>query len=82
MPGNFWADNCGSFSTPQMATLYDRFQTKDSSLSHDVAVIQWIMFYHKNSMTTGVITLRRIYVTSLIMTVSAEHFLIEIMFIL
>ena len=35
-------------------------------LSHDVAVIQWIASCHKNRMTTRVVTLWRVYVTSLL----------------
>ena len=53
-----------------------------SFLSYDVAVIQWITSCYKNRMTTRVITLWRVHVTSLTMSMSAMHFLIEIMFIL
>ena len=52
------------------------------TLSHDVAVIQWITSCHKNRMTTRVITLLRVHVTSLTTSVSAMRFRIEIMFIL
>ena len=50
--------------------------------SMDVAVIQWITSCHENRMTIGVITPWHEYETSLRMSVSAMHFLIEIMFIL
>ena len=50
--------------------------------SYDVAVNQWITSYHKNRMTTLVITLWRVYVTSLTTSVSTMRSLIEIMFIL
>ena len=52
------------------------------NLSYDVAVIQWITSCHKNRMTTCVITLWRVYVTSLTTSVSAMRFLFEIMLIL
>ena len=52
-----------------MTTLSVIIMTK-CSLSYDVAVIQWIMSYHKNCMTTRVLTLWRV------------RFLIEILFIL
>ena len=55
---------------------------KDLNLSYDVAVIQWITSYHKNRMTTRVITLRRKRVTSLTTSMSTMRFLIEIIFIL
>ena len=51
-------------------------------LSYDVAVIQWITSRHKNRRTICVITLWHVSVTSLTMSVSTMHFLIEIMFIL
>ena len=54
----------------------------DVSLSHNVAVIQWITSCHKNQMTTHVVTLWRVHVTSLTMSVSTMSFQIEIMFIL
>ena len=41
-----------------------------TKLSYDVAVIQWITSSHKNYMTTRVITLWRVSVTSLTMSVS------------
>ena len=44
--------------------------------------IQWITSCHKNRMTTRIITLRRVYVTSLTTSMSTMYFLIEIMFIL
>ena len=47
-------------------------------LSYDVAVIQWITSCHKNRMTTRVITLWRVHVTSLTMSVSLVRFLVEI----
>ena len=50
-----------------------------SILSYDVAIIQWIMSCHKNRMTTRVITLWRVDVTSLTMSVSTVHFLLEIL---
>ena len=49
-----------------------------NNLSYDVAVIQWITSYHKNHMTTRVITLWRANVTSLTTSVSTMRFLIEI----
>ena len=52
------------------------------SLSHDVAVIQWITSCHKNRMTTRVITLWHVDVTSLRTTVSTMRFVCQIMFIL
>ena len=51
-------------------------------LSYGVAVIQWIMSCHKNRMTTRVITLWRVYVTSLTTSVATMRFNIEQMFIL
>ena len=53
-----------------------------ASLSYDVAFSQWITSCHKNHMTTRVITLWRVDVTSLTMSVSTMCFLAEIMFIL
>ena len=55
---------------------------KDLNLSYDVAVIQWITSYHKNHITTRVITLWRKRVTSLTTSMSTMRFLIEIIFIL
>ena len=56
---------------------------EEKSLSYyDVAVIQWITSCHKNRMTIRVITLWRVYVTSLTTSVSSMRFLCEIMFIL
>ena len=52
------------------------------NLSYDVDVIQWITSFHKNPMTTRVITLFRVHVTSLMTAVSTIHFVIEITFIL
>ena len=51
-------------------------------LSYDIAVIQWMTSYHKNRMTTRVITLLRIYVILLTTSLSITHFHAEIMFIL
>ena len=51
-------------------------------LSYDVAVIQWITSCHRNRMATRVITLWRVYVTSLTTSVSTMHFLREIMVII
>ena len=51
-------------------------------LSHDVAVIQWITSCHKNRMATRVITLWRVYVTSLTTSASTMCLQIELMFIL
>ena len=51
-------------------------------LSYEIAVIQWIMLCHKNGLITCVITFWRIHATSLEMSVTTIHFLIEIMFIL
>ena len=51
-------------------------------LSYDVAVIQWITSYHKNRMTTRVITLRRVDVMSFTTSVSTMRFLLEILPIL
>ena len=51
-------------------------------LSYDVAVTRWITLCHKNRMTTRVITLWRVFVTSLTTFVSTMRFLIKIMFIL
>ena len=48
-------------------------------LSYDVVVIQWIMSCHKTRMTTRVITLWRVDVTSLTMSVSTMRFLLEIL---
>ena len=45
-------------------------------------LIQWITSCHKNRMTTRVITLWRVYLTSLTTSVSTLRFLTEIMFIL
>ena len=53
-----------------------------SFLSCNIVVIQWITSCHKNHMTTRVITLWRIYVTSLTTSLSTICFLSEIMFIL
>ena len=44
--------------------------------------IQWITSGHKNRMATRVITLWRLHVTSLTMSVSAMRFLLEILSIL
>ena len=52
------------------------------NLLYDVALIQWIMLCHKNCMTTHVITLWRIHITSLTMSVSTMYVLNEIRFIL
>ena len=49
---------------------------------NDVAVIQWIMSCHKNLMTTRVITLWRVDVTSLTMSMSTVRFPPEILSIL
>ena len=51
-------------------------------ISYDVAVVQWITPCHKNRTTTRVITLWRVYVTSLTTSVSTMRFLCEIKFIL
>ena len=51
-------------------------------LSNDVAVIQWMRSCHKNHITTRVITLLRVDVRSLIMSVSTMRFLVEIKFAL
>ena len=51
-------------------------------LSYGITIIQWIMLCHKNHMTTHVITLKRIHVKSLTMSLSTMLFLIEMMFIL
>ena len=48
-------------------------------MSYDVAVIQRITSCHKNRMTTRVITLWRVYVTSLTASMSTMRFLIEIL---
>ena len=48
-------------------------------LSHDVAAIHWITSFHKNRMTTRVITLWRVDVTSLTTSVSTTRFLLEIL---
>ena len=48
-------------------------------LSHNLAVIQWITSCRKNHMTRRVITFWRVYVTSLTTSVSAMHFLLEIL---
>ena len=50
-------------------------------LSYGIAVIQWIMSCHKNRMKIHVITLWRVYVTSLTTSMSAKRFLTEIMLI-
>ena len=50
-------------------------------LSIDVAVIQRITSCHKNHMTIRVITLWRVYVTSLTTSVSTLRFEIQLMFI-
>ena len=52
----------------------------DSLLSYDIAVIQWIMLYHKNHMTTSVITLWHAHLTSLTTSMSIMRFGNEIMF--
>ena len=52
------------------------------NLSYDVPVIQWIMSYHKNHMTTRVITLWRVCVTLLTTSTSTLHFHIELKFVL
>ena len=62
--------------------ILDRLDKVNSVLSHDVAVIQWITSYHKNCMTTRIITLWRVHVTSLTTSASVIRFLIQIMFIL
>ena len=49
--------------------------------SYEVAVIQWITSCHKSRMTTRVITLWRVYLTSLTTSVSSMRFLLEILFI-
>ena len=51
-------------------------------LSYDVVVIQWIMSYHINRMTTRVITLWRERVTSMTTSMPSMRFRYEIMFIL
>ena len=51
-------------------------------LSYDVAVIQWITSCHKNRMTARVITLWRVYVTSMTTSVSTMRFHIDLMFVL
>ena len=51
-------------------------------LSYDVVVIQWIMSYHINCMTTRVITHWRERVTSMTTSMSTMRFRYEIMFIL
>ena len=53
-----------------------------SYLSYDVALIPWITSYHKNRMTTRVITFWRLDVTSLTTSVSTMRFLLEILPIL
>ena len=50
-------------------------------LSYDVA-IQWITSCHKNGMTTRVITLLRVHVTSVTMSMPTVRFLAGIMLIL
>ena len=52
------------------------------SLSYDVAIIQWITSCHKNRLTARKITLWRVHVGSLTMSVSTMCFLIEILLIL
>ena len=52
--------------------------TPNTFLSHDVAVIQWITSWNKNRMTTRVITLWRVYVTSLTTSVSTMPLHIEL----
>ena len=54
----------------------------DFHLSYDVAVIQWIKSYHKNRMTTCVITLWCVDLTSLTTSMSTMRFLLEILSIL
>ena len=51
-------------------------------LSYDIAVIQWITSCHKNHMITHVKTRWCIQVTSLTTSMSAVHFLNEVIFIL
>ena len=51
-------------------------------LSYVVIIIQWIKLCHKNCMTTCIITVWNIHVTSLTISMSTIHFLIEIMSIL
>ena len=53
-----------------------------TTLSYDVAVIQWITSSHKNRMTIRVITFWRVSVASLTTSVSIMRFLIKILFIL
>ena len=53
-----------------------------TQLSYGVAVFQWLTSSHKNRMTTRVITVWRVHVTSLTMSLSTMRFLNEIMFIL
>ena len=51
-------------------------------LSHDITVFQWITSCHKNRMTTLVITLWRVYLTSLTTSVSTMRFHFALMFTL
>ena len=54
-----------------------------SSIYHnDVAVIQLITSFHKNRMPTRVITLWRVYLASLTVSVSTIRFLLEILSII
>ena len=69
----------GQSTTNPVTCLYIIYIT---FLSYDVAVIQWITSCHKNRIITRVITLWRVYVTSLTTSVSTMRFLMEIMSIL
>ena len=53
----------------------------EMTLSYDVAVIRCIKSCHNNRMTTRVITLWRVYVTSLTTSVSTMCILSDVMFI-
>ena len=58
---------------------YNKINTiPKNSLSYDVTFIQWITLYHKNRMTTRVITLWPVDVTSLTMSMLTMCFLPEI----
>ena len=61
--------------------LNHRLHRADTISSYDVAVVQWILSCHKNHMITRVITLWRVYVTALTLSLSAMSFLTEIMLI-
>ena len=62
--------------------IYDKRDDVDFLLAHDVAVIQWITSCHKKHTTTRLITLWRVSLTSLTLSVSTLCFVIEIILIL